>query len=483
MNGKRNFELGIWGLTALSQIIFLATFLVKTRGSVGYADWKKVDGVLYYSTESYQATKWMTIAVLVVILFELSVTLWGIYSKTYLATFASCTGMLLYFGMFIQVFYNNGANLQKHVIFTLAGMVFMWGYYFLVRVKLSDQHGKLVMFALSALIVISLAAWFIGIITKSAKYGSYAWISIGGFSIQPGEFLKVLIILLSAWIYKYRNNKMMTRLYLLFCAAAVFVLVLAKDLGNAVVLLAICLVSSWFIFDKWYYTALAMSGGVGALLLAGKFVPYVRARFEACFHALESGSGQQYQSLMAILKNGLGGCGPAGEVVSATYITSSATDLTFNSFVAIYGIILAMILVLFVIVLFVQILITPVVSPFHYMLGILGVTTLFAQYIIHIGGNLNVIPLTGICMNFISTGGSNMLASFMILGGILSCLSPGFEPVKIKVFNGGKKHDYKYSREKMHRHWLNDRLHVLHGLCGLHFNWKRGRYRYRKSEL
>lgn len=479
MKSRDRFEVGMLLITCAMQLFFLIKFLVETGGTVAYAKWKEVDSKLFYTTETYQAGKLFVTAVLVVLLFEVTVTLWGIYSRTYLGALAASAGMLLYFGMFIQVFYNGGQNLHKHVLFSLAGMAAMWIYYFLIRVKLNEQQGKYIMIGISVLVVLNVMAIAIG----AARNGSYAWFSIGGISIQPGEFLKVLIILLSAWIYRYRLDKKMTRLYLLFCGISVAVLVASRDLGNAVVLLAICLVSSWFIFDKWYYTALAMLAGILGLAFAAKYVEYVRLRFEACFHALESGEGQQYQSLMSILKHGIHGCGPAGDTVSATYITSSATDLTFNAIVSIFGIIWAAAIIIFVVVLFVQLLITPVVSPFHYLLGVLGVTTYFTQYIFHVGGNLNVIPLTGICMSFISTGGSNMFSSFLIFSGILSCMSPGFAPIEIRALVKENKDDYKYSRKKNRNNWFNDFINTCHGFDRVYFDFKKSRRRYRKSKL
>lgn len=491
MKSRHKFELGILMITGIVQFLFFVMFLQQTEGTVAYAKWIEVDGNLFYSTETYQAGGLLFAGVITVVIFELTVTLWGIYSKSYLAVLATSSGMLLYIGMFMQMFYNEGQNLRKHILFTIAGMFLMWIYYFLVRVKLTERQGKYIMAAISGLVILNVVTITIGVISKifgvtsgAARYGSYAWFNIGGTSIQPGEILKVLIILLSAWVYKYRLDYRMTKLYLVFCGASVAVLVASRDLGNAVVLLAICLVSSWFIFDKWYLTAIAMLVGMGGLALAGKYVDYVRSRFEACFHALESGSGQQYQSLMSILKNGLFGCGVSGDTVSATYITASATDFTFNAMVSIFGVLIAGALILFVMVLFTQLLTTPIVSPFHYLLGVLGVTTYFAQYIIHIGGNLNIIPLTGICMNFVSTGGSNMVGSFLILAGIMSCMSPGFATVNLReLLEGGKTDDYKYSRKKNRNNWINDCINACYNFSRVHWNFKTGRRSYRKSEL
>lgn len=474
MKNRQRVEWSILGITVISQLLFMILFMLQTKGVVDYARWFEKDGVLRYSTDNYPAGKLLIAAVAVVILFECSVTAWGVYNKSYLASLASAVGMLLYFGMFIQVFYNQGENLKKHILFTVIGVALMWGYYFLVRVKLSESQGKLVMKIIAALIGISLCSLVWGVLTNTSINGSYVWIRIGSFSIQPGEFLKVLIILLSAWVYKYRSNKRMTKLYLVCCAATVCLLVISKDLGNAVVLLTICLVSSWFIFDKWYYTAAAMFAGAAGLWVASKTIGYVRLRFEACFHALESGGGQQYNSLMSIIKNGLWGCGPSGDITSATYITSSATDFTFNAFVAIWGILLAVILLLVLLNVFVQLLVTPVVSPFHYLLGILGVTTIFTQYILHMGGNLNVLPLTGICLNYISAGGSNLFGSFLILGGVLSCMSPGFEPVQLKIL-GGNSYDQENSRKKMHRFGMHDCPDGVGSLSGIFTTWQKGR--------
>lgn len=452
MESKKRLELTIWGITSISQIMFFLLFLFVTKGgNVDYAVWKTVNGTLYYSTQTYQAVKLLAMAVVVVISFELLLTIWGICSKSYLAGLASCVGMLMYFGMFTQVFYNAGDNLKKHILFTIIGMVVMTLYYFLIRVKFTKKQGIYIQSAIAVLIGSNLMAIIVNVILEKSTNGSYAWIKLGGISLQPGEFLKVLLILLSAWVYRYRDGKM-TKMYIAFCLLSVFTLVVARDLGNAVVLLAICLVGSWFIYDKWIYTLLAFLMGLGGLFVAGRYLPYVRSRFEACFQALESGSGQQFNSLFSIVKSGFIGFGPAGTTVAATHVTSSATDYVFNTFVSIFGIVFALVFLLCLVGIFVQLLVTPVVSPFHYLLGILSGITIFCQYIVHISGNLNIAPLTGICLNWVSSGGSNMISSFMLLAGILACMSPGFEPVsmncKRKYTMEGDNYDYKNSCKK-----------------------------------
>ena len=244
--------------------------------------------------------------------------------------------------------------------------------------------------------------------------------------------MKVLLILFSAFCYRARINKMLTIVYMGVSLGTVFVLVLSRDLGNAAILLLIWLISSWYLLGWKAALCIGVTAAGGTAAAVWKLA-YVQERFRACFRALESGSGQQYNSLMAILKGGFRGIGPEGNTVAATSVTSSGTDLVFNVLFAVFGIAGVIFLIGLLLLQLTHLFMTPVISPFHYMLGVLGTVTFFFQYVLHIGGCLNVLPLTGICAPFLSYGGSNLICSFLIFGGILASFSPQFERRRFKV--------------------------------------------------
>ncbi len=425
-------EISVFFLTMLCQAAFLWTFLKKTDGIVQYADWSERDGILYYTTQGYTASKLLTAALLLIVLIEASITFYGIWKKSWLAVPAAATGMLLFIGMIVQSFYNAGARLERQIIFVALGFAAMCAYYFFVSVKLTDIQWAAVTAVLTGLILLNFFLAVYGLLTGNTVNGSSGWVRLGSLSIQPGEFMKVLLILFSAFCYRARINKMLTIVYMGVSFGTVFVLVLSRDLGNAAILLVIWLISSWYLLGWKAALCIGVTAAGGTAAAVWKLA-YVQERFRACFRALESGSGQQYNSLMAILKGGFGGIGPDGNTVAATSVTSSGTDLVFNVLFAVFGISAVIFLIGLLLLQLTHLFMTPVISPFHYMLGVLGTVTFFFQYVLHIGGCLNVLPLTGICAPFLSYGGSNLICSFLIFGGILASCSPQFERRRFKV--------------------------------------------------
>lgn len=427
------------------QSCFLYAFLRKTKGLVQYADWREIDGTLYYTSAEYDATSLLIVAILLVVLIETAVTLYGIWRKSWLAVAAVAEGMLIFLGMILQSFYNGGERLERQIIFTALGVGAMILYFMFVRVSLTERQWKIVSLVLLGVIMLNFLTAVYGLLTGNTVNGSSGWVRLGVFSIQPGEFMKVLLILFSAYCYKIRTNKVLTGIYMIISAGTVFVLILSRDLGNAAVLLAIWFVSSWYLFD-WKISALIGGAAILGVAFAVQLLPYVRERFQACFQALSSGTGQQYNSLMAVLKGGFRGIGVAGNTSAATSVTSSGTDLVFNVLFAIFGIGGVIFLLGVLLLQLTHLFLTPVISPFNYMLGVLGTVTFFCQYLIHIGGCLNVFPMTGICAPFLSYGGSNIICSFMIFGGILSAFSPEFERSYYKLRERMKK---SYGTEDM----------------------------------
>ena len=427
MTRMKRIELTVLALAIFYQIVFLFLFLAETNGHLKYAKWTTKDGIQYYSTADYQAAGLLLLGVGLVLVIEVVMTFWGLYKKTYLAGVSTAIGMLLYYGMFLQAFYNQGTNLKKHILFAAAGFLIMIIFSFFCRMKLNSFSEKIVISGILLLIISNLFSVVIGVFfTEESVNGAYSWLSFGGISFQPGEFLKAGLIVFAASCYKLRISRRLTAIYITLCSLSVIALVLAKDLGNSSIILMLWIASSYYLYDNWKATVAALGAAAAGLLAAIKIFPHVRERFETWGRALDAGEGQQYDSLMAILKSGFRGCGPAGDTVSATRVTSSSTDYAANVLISIFGIWLLSILILLVLILLVQMYRTPVLSPFHYIIGILSSYTIMAQYFLHCMGNLNCLPLTGICLNYISSGGSNLLMSFLLLGGICISLSPEF---------------------------------------------------------
>ena len=138
MTRMKRIELTVLALAIFYQIVFLFLFLAETNGHLKYAKWTTKDGIQYYSTADYQAAGLLLLGVGLVLVIEVVMTFWGLYKKTYLAGVSSAIGMLLYYGMFLQAFYNQGTNLKKHILFAAAGFLIMIIFSFFCRMKLNS---------------------------------------------------------------------------------------------------------------------------------------------------------------------------------------------------------------------------------------------------------------------------------------------------------------------------------------------------------
>ena len=150
------------------------------------------------------------------------------------------------------------------------------------------------------------------LIAGGVSYGAKLSISIGGFSIQPSEFVKIIFVFYIACML-YKNQDMHT-VIVTSAVSAVFVLILvaSKDLGGALLFFFTYLVMIYVATKKWYYFA----GGIGLLALAAmvgyKLFSHVQTRVMAWkdpLSLIDSGGYQVSQSLFAIGTGGWFGMG------------------------------------------------------------------------------------------------------------------------------------------------------------------------------
>ena len=431
MKRMRKIELTTLLLGLIFQVGIVLSVLISTGGDLKYAKYHRKDGIIYYSTAKYQAAGWILLGLVMVILLEVIVVYLGIISRTYLAGVVTAVGSIMVWGILIQAFYNGGSNLKSYLIKLMGGFMVMAISYMWSRKKMSNFKAKLVACISIFLILLNLSNLIIG----NAVNGSYGWV----LGIQPGEILKPLLILLAAYTYRFRIEKRMTRVYLGICFSSIVILALSHDLGNASILLVITLVSIWFLNVDMRMIFMISATAIIGVFVSQKYVPYIRNRFALCFNVLkfgEKGNQQLYRSIMGILLQGLNGCGPAGDTVEATSLYASSTDLVANVLISIFGISALASVVLLLGLLVYEMLITPIVSPFHFLVAFLGVVVLTTQTLIHVGGDLNIFPFTGICLPFLSLGGWNTVVNFSLLGGIFGCLAPSFSTMKISKISG-----------------------------------------------
>ncbi len=259
------------------------------------------------------------------------------------------------------------------------------------------------------------AAVFLG----SEQYGARNWISILGFSFQPSEFVKILLVFVLATLLNRDRTIWKLLLAAAYVGACVVLLLIQRDLG-AVLLYALTAVALLYVAtgSKLLLGASVTTGAVGAVAAYHLF-SHVRVRVALWQNPWAMYEGQGYQvvqGLIAIATGGLFGVGLTRGMPSA--IPARHTDYIFAVICEEFGIVFGLILVAFYLVFVIRgaLIAMDARNSFDALLAIGCVTMMSLQSFIIIGGVCKLIPLTGITMPFVSYGGSSILSCFMLLG-------------------------------------------------------------------
>jgi cell division protein FtsW (lipid II flippase) len=267
--------------------------------------------------------------------------------------------------------------------------------------------------------------------------GVKVWFNFGLFLFQPSELLKIILVIFMASFLNEHREVVASgyRLgpftlpplpYLVPIAAmwgiAMGTIVFQRDLGAALLLFGVFLAMLYTATGRgWYVLAGMLAFGVGAYVLY-QFLPVVALRVAVWLDPWATAQGTGYQIVQAIYSLSAGrvfGEG-LGLGVPAT-VPAIHTDFIFTAIGEEMGLAGTLaVLIAYVLLIFRGLHIALAVqgrfSGFEQLLAI-GLTTIIAvQTLIIIGGNLRLIPLTGITLPFVSYGGSSVLINFVIVG-------------------------------------------------------------------
>ncbi len=263
--------------------------------------------------------------------------------------------------------------------------------------------------------------------------GAQSWFSFGGFSFQPSDIMKLIVVLILAKYFSRRHVEIahfkhvfISGIYALIPFLLVF---LQPDFGSAIIIffiwIGMALVSG---ISKRHLLLLGiLCLGVFTVLWLFLFKPYQKDRIINFIHPLTDvrGSGYNaYQSTIAVGSGQLVGKGVGfGTQSRLQFLPEYQTDFIFAAFTEEWGFVGALFILLLYGIVIWRILTTSLygASNFEMLFGV-GVAIYFMSHIIiNIGMNINVMPVTGITLPFMSYGGSHLLAEFAALG-ILSSM-------------------------------------------------------------
>ena len=321
----------------------------------------------------------------------------------------------------------------KQVVFTVIGLA---AYFMLMHFPYRRFSVYVYWFGYGVILLALLACRLFG-----GRNGAYGWIDItSSITIQPSEFAKVFMILFAARILsKNRQEENLNELKRYGIAALVYFIVIAfyqHDFGSAVVLFVICYCVTLVPGYKQLHlcqvimTGLILVGVAGALLLMSEPVTellkkhadnYMIGRFLAAADPFLYQYDNGYHLIMSLVSFANGGWlglgygnsihkymnfpNPSNDFILPVIVEELGT-VGFIGFILVYGLLMY-----------------PIITgsirskDTFSRIVLLGVSIYFIMhFILNVGGVSGLIPLTGVPILLISSGGSSLVAALASLG-------------------------------------------------------------------
>lgn len=334
-----------------------------------------------------------------------------------------------------------GGNPFKLVISqSLFWLISLIGIFIIYRMKLSFlRKNSVVTIVILIEMILLVASRFFPPVN-----GAYGWIRFPGFSLQPAEYLKLIIIWFLAQKFDKIQSKIETYDYQALTKGRLLpnrlndwrvvsliflgLVVTLPDLGNAtiVTLIIVIMLSVSGIGYRWFSTAL-MGIVAGSTILLGSIwligvdvvakIPvfgYIAKRFAAFFNPFEDATNAGLQlanSYYAMSNGGWLGLGLGNSIEKKGYLPEAHTDFAFSIVIEELGLVGASLILAILFFLILRIIVVGIRArdPFNAMmaLGIAGM--LLVQTFVNIGGISGLIPATGVTFPFLSQGGSSLL--------------------------------------------------------------------------
>ena len=251
-------------------------------------------------------------------------------------------------------------------------------------------------------------------------YGSKSWIIIGGFSMQPSEFVKIAYIYVGAATLEHLFKTKNLIVYIAFSAICVLVLAYVNDFGTALIFFATFLIISFMRSGSIATVALAVTGAglAGFLVLTAR--PHVAKRFSTWGHVWDTVDGsylgwQQTRALSAGASGGLFGKGAGRGWLWNDFAAN--TDTVFSLVSEELGLIVAVCTVLAVLALaFFAVRNCMNGRSSYYSIAACATASMFLiQMSLNVFGAVDILPFTGVTFPFVSRGGTSLLSCWILL--------------------------------------------------------------------
>ena len=337
-----------------------------------------------------------------------------------------CAFLLVIIGLFSLYSSSSGRgdflNFEKQLVFFGIGIFLMFFFCFFDW-RAFRENSSLILILYFACIVGLIGLFFLAPEIR----GVQKWYKVGPFSIDPAEFMKIVLVILLAKYFSMRHIEMyrvkhivLSGFYILLPVSLVF---FQPDFGSVIILVALwigILIASGI---KLRHFLILFLCGILILTLCWLFLikDYQKERvISFLFPADPLGAGwSQNQARIAIGSGGIFGQGIFnGSQTRYGFLPEPQTDFIFAAVAEETGLIGVSALLILYLVLILRIFKIAMSSQSNFprLLCIGLVAILICQIFIHIGMNLGILPIIGISLPLVSYGGSGLITILAALG-------------------------------------------------------------------
>ncbi|MDA3629054.1 FtsW/RodA/SpoVE family cell cycle protein [Saccharopolyspora oryzae] len=333
---------------------------------------------------------------------------------------------------------SGGPFTGKQILFTTVGVVL-----FVLVLKFVQDHRTLAQYGYTCGFVGLALLALPGLLPSSISEanGAKLWISIGGMSIQPGEFAKILLLIFFASFLVSKRELFTTAgkrflgidwprardmmPVLVAWMLSIGIVVLEKDLGTSLLFFGIVLVMLYIATERAVWVFLGLSMFALGCIVAFNLFDHVQVRVNTWLDPLGpevDGKDPGFQlrtGLMGMAKGGIEGSGLGKGLPQKTPWASS--DFIISAVGEELGLIGLMALFLVYLLLMMRGLRSALaVRDSFGKLFAGGLSfTLALQLFVVAGGVTGLIPMTGLTAPFMAAGGSSMLANYVLIALLL----------------------------------------------------------------
>lgn len=326
------------------------------------------------------------------------------------------TSILVAVGILIHYSLSPGL-IYYHLVYVCIGVIvaFLFSKIDLTILRSFTNH----MYIVSILLL--LATLFLGAITR----GSRRWIDFGLFQFQPSELMKLMLILiLSQWLQSLKPTRVLNVIKVLALISVPMGLVLVEpDLGTTIILAVVTLTLLFVSGLPWkYIISVSIIGIALSPLLWTGLQDYQKDRIVTFMQPSRDPLGKGYNAIQSQIAVGSGqligrGLGH-GTQSKLRFLPEYRTDFVFASLAEELGLIGSLLVIGGFSWLLIRLLLLAwMVESEYNRLVIIGVWAMFAfQMFVNIGMNIGIMPITGITLPFISSGGTSLIISLAAIG-------------------------------------------------------------------